>query len=170
MTESFPKYSFGIWVAGVVNMSNQGVVFLALVCGILGLLLVYWFPRLGGLLLVGSAFTLIVQVVSRVRYISKLQTIRPVPGGVEIFHWPSKRWLPGTLITTIAKEDFAYADPWRPITIGHPGIDITFQDVPEPAQVLFPYWLEWHRDQVFDYLARLFPDKIDRDSAKENGR
>jgi hypothetical protein len=167
--ERFPKYSFGTWVAAVLNMSHLSALVVALVALVAGLATIRGFPWTSGVVLAFSALILGTQVVSRVRFIRGLSAIRPFEGGVEIFHTENRRWYPGSSVTSLAKKDFAYADPWRPITVGFPGIEIGLKGISTPAEVLFPYGLEEHRDKVFEHLEKLFTGRVVADSKREDG-
>jgi hypothetical protein len=167
--ECFPKYSFGTWAAAVLGMCHLPALAIAVVFLVTGLVTIGRFPWTSGVLLALSAWILGVQVVSRVRFIRGLSAIRPFEGGVEIFYAENRRWYPGSSLTSLAKKDFAYADPWRPITVGFPGIEIGLKGVSTPAEVLFPYGLEEHRDRVFAHLEKLFAGRVASDSEREGG-
>ena len=166
--DTLPKYTLGTWVIAVVNMAHVGAIFLALLFLIFGLALIFWFPLIGEILFAISLWIIAVQVVSRVKFIRKLEAIRPTEGKLKIFHPGTKRWVPGNLVTGIVKEDYASPDPWRPVTLGFPGITITLKGIPEPAEVMFPYGFEDFRDRVFDYLTNSLPGTGIRISHQNN--
>lgn len=167
--DRFPNYSAGTWVTAVLNMVHLPGFVMGVLLLVLGLATFSKFPWVSKVMLPLSAWILLVQVISRVRFIRSLDAIRPFEGNVEIYHAENRRWYPGDSITSVAKKDFAYADPWRPITVGFPGIEIVLKGVSTPAEVLFPYGLDEHRDKVFDHLAELFPGRGASDSKREDG-
>lgn len=167
--DSFPKYSFGTCVIALLNMAHLPALVFGLLLLMVGLATVPKFSWLSKILLAIAAWIILAQVISRLWFIRSLYAIRPSQGGVEVFHAENRRWYPGSSVMSLAKKDFAYADPWRPITVGFPGIEIDLKGVSTPAEVLFPYGLEEHRDRVFDHLERLFADRVASDSKREGG-
>ncbi len=150
----FPRYSLLTWILAIVNMAHAGAVLLALVFLILGFSLLAWFPIVAKVFLVLSLILITVQIVSRIRFIRTLRTIRHVQGEIEIFDRASNQWLPGRRIKRIAKREFSHADPWRPLTVGFPGIEVRLEGVIKPVALLYPYGLEHERDEMYVYLRK----------------
>jgi len=149
-----PRYSLLTWIEAIVNMAHVGAAFLALVFLILGLGLHAWFPIVANVFLVLSLILIIVQIVSRIRFIRTLRTIRHVQGEIEFFDRPSNKWLPGSRIKRIVKREFSHSDPWRPLTVGFPGIEVQLEGVIKPVELLYPYGLEVERDEMYVYLRK----------------
>ncbi len=150
----FPRYSLLTWILAIVNMAHAGAVLLALVFLKLGFSLLAWFPIVAKVFLVLSLILITVQIVSRIRFIRTLRTIRHVQGEIEIFDRASNQWLPGRRIKRIAKREFSHADPWRPLTVGFPGIEVRLEGVIKPVALLYPYGLEHERDEMYVYLRK----------------
>jgi hypothetical protein len=155
--KGFPRYSLLSWIEAIVNMAHAGAVLLALVFLIVGLSLLAWFPTVAKVFLVLSLILITVQIASRIRFIRKLRIIRHVQGEIKIFDRPSNKWLPGSRIKKITKREFSHSDPWRPLTVGFPGIEVQLEGVTEPVAVLYPYGLEDERDRMYVYLRNALP-------------
>ncbi len=149
-----PRYSLLTWILAIVNMTHVGAAFLALVFLILGFSLLAWFPIVAKVFLVLSLILITVQIVSRIRFIRTLRIVRHVQGAIEIFDRPSNKWLPENRIKRIAKREFLHPDPWRPLTVGFPGIEVQFEGVIKPVELLYPYGLEDERDEMYVYLRK----------------
>ncbi len=152
--KGFPRYSLLTWIEAIVNMAHVGAAFLALVFLILGFSLLAWFPIVAKVFLVLSLILITVQIVSRIRFIRTLRIIRYVQGEIEIFDRASNQWLPGRRIKRITKREFSHADPWRPLTVGFPGIEVQLEGVIKPVALLYPYGLEDERDEMYLYLRK----------------
>jgi uncharacterized membrane protein len=166
----FPRYSLLTWIEAIVNMAHPGAALLALVFLILGFGLLAWFSTVAKVFLVLSLILITVQIVSRIRFIRTLRIIRHVQGQIEIFDRPSNKWLPGSRIKRIAKREFSHADPWRPLTVGFPGIEIQFEGVIKPVALLYPYGLEDERDKMYLYLRKSTPAYESRQTINESKR
>ena len=155
--KGFPRYSLLTWIEAIVNMAHAGTVLLALVFLILGLSLLAWFSTVAKVFLVLSLFLITVQIVSRIRFIRTLRIIRHVQSEIEIFDRPSNKWLPGSRIKRITKKEFSHADPWRPLTVGFPGIEVQLEGVIKPVALRYPCGLEDERDKMYLYLRKALP-------------
>ncbi len=149
-----PRYSLLTWIEAIVNMAHAGAASLALVFLILGLSLLAWFSTVAKVFLVLSLILITVQIVSRIRFIRTLRIVRHVHGEIEFFDRPSNKWLPGSRIKRIAKKEFSHADPWRPLTVGFPGIEVQLEGVTKPVELLYPYGFEDERDKMYVYLRK----------------
>ena len=152
--KSFPRYSLLTWIEAIVNMAHVGAVLLALVFLILGLSLLAWFSTVAKVFFVLSLIVITVQIASRIRFIRKIRIVRHVEGEIEFFDRPSNKWLPGKRIIRIATKEFSHSDPWRPLTVGFPGIEIQLEGVTKPVELLYPYGLEVDRDEMYVYLRK----------------
>ncbi len=155
--KGFPRYSLLTWIEAIVNMAHVGAVLLALVFLILGLSLLAWFSTVAKVFLGLSLILITVQIVSRFRFIRTLRIIRHVQGQIEIFDRPSNKWLPGSRIKRITQREFTHADPWRPLTVGFPGIEVQLEGVIKPVALRYPYGLEDERDKMYLYLRKALP-------------
>lgn len=135
-------------------MTHVGAAFLALVFLILGLSLLAWFSTVAKVFLVLSLILITVQIVSRIRFIRTLRNVRHVQGEILIFDRPSNTWFPGSRIKRLAKREFSRPDPWRPLTVGFPGIEVQIEGVIKPVELLYPYGLEEERDEMYVYLRK----------------
>lgn len=102
------------------------------------------------------------QFVSRFRHIRRISRLRERGGCLEVFDQDTQRWLPQTMIQGVARKDFPYPDPWRPITIGYPGLHIELRGKRRAVEHLFPPGLEEHRDAVFRLLVKRFGEGFER--------
>ncbi len=143
--KGFPRYSLLTWIEAIVNMAHTGAVLLALVFLILGLSLLAWFSTMAKVFLVLSLILIAVQIVSRIRFIRTLRIVRQVQGEIEIFDRASNTWLPGSRINRTTKREFSHADPWRPLTVEFPGIEVQLEGVIKPVALRYPYGLEDER-------------------------
>ncbi len=139
----------------LLNLMHFGAVLLASGFILSGGLLVGRYPFVAGSLLVLGAILLLIQLVSRLRHIRDLRTLRERAGSLEVRVPSSSQWVPVVRITSAHKGDFPRPDPWRPITLGYPGIEIKVSSISEPIKQLYPCGLEDLRDQVYDYLQGL---------------
>ena len=159
-TEKPPTYSVGDYLVGAINLVHYGAAFLAVLFVVTGLLMLR-FARAVGLALLGlAALLLLVQLVSRVRHVRSLDRIRCVRGTVELWSDEASAWVSDHRVERIASKRFLYADAWRPITLGYPGIEVKLSGIREPVELLYPPGFEELRDRMFAYLSRRHPANI----------
>ena len=138
MDEYF-DYTFSDRVAGFLSMMDMGTVALAFFLTLPGIPLL-WYKFWVGIILLGIALVLAAsQVASRLKHIRKIRALRMSNNNLEVRHPVSNAWLPAASIESFRKEDFSFVDPWRPITVGYPGIEIRLKGVSQPAEDLFAY-------------------------------
>jgi hypothetical protein len=142
-------------VLGAIGLFHFGAVFLALLA-ITSSVVVLVFDKtmIAALLAFLGTGILLIQFLSRIRHILDISYLRVRNGQLQVFDPATKRWLPSTAITEISKKDYPYPDPWRPITIGYPGLELHLRDRTEAIEHLFAPGMEVHRDEVFDLLKR----------------
>jgi len=85
---------------------------------------------------------MITQILSRLKHIKEIRALRFQGDRLEVRHPESQNWLPAENIVSFQKQNFIYADPWRPFTVGYPGIEIRLKDVSSSADDLFAYGME----------------------------
>jgi hypothetical protein len=134
----YPGYTLGWYLIGVINLAHCGEVVLAmlvLVGG--GILLVI--SRVAGDILLGIAgFLFLVQVVSRVRHIRRLDHIRHKKGEVQVWSDDLRAWIGEARIERINRQEFHYPDAWRPISITLPGIEIHLSGIDDACGATLP--------------------------------
>jgi hypothetical protein len=142
-------------VLGAIGLFHFGAVVLALLA-IASSVVVLIFDKttIAALLAFFGAGLFLIQFISRIRHILAISCLRVRNGQLQVFDPAIKRWLPSTAITEISKKDYPYPDPWRPITIGYPGLELHLRDKTEAVEHLFAPGMEVLRDEVFDLLKR----------------
>ena len=162
----YPGYTFGWYLNGVINLVHCGEVVLAVLLLVGGAILLV-VSRIGGAtLLVLAGLLFLVQVISRVRYMRRLNHIRRRRGRVEVWSEGLRAWIPEARIEHFIRRDFHYPDAWRPISLTFPGIEIRLSGVDVPVEQLYPPGLDELRDRMFEYLSRRHPDKAVLESVK----
>jgi hypothetical protein len=151
-----PTYTVLDLLSGALNMMHFGAALLAIVFLLAGAVLLFVYPRASPALMALAAIILTVQVASRLRHIRQLRTVREQNGRLQVYVRSSGRWVTVDTLTEVRKKQFPYADPWRPITVGYPGIELRIPSLDDPAEVLFPYGLEHLRDEVYAYLTKVW--------------
>ncbi len=159
-SERPPTYSVGDYLVGALNLVHYGAAFLAILFVVSGLLLLRFVRGVGVVLLALAALLLLVQLVSRVRHVRSLDRIRCVRGTVELWSDEAGAWVSEDRVERIASKRFLYADAWRPITLGYPGIEVELSGISEPVELLYPPGFEELRDRMFAYLSRRHPKNI----------
>ncbi len=115
----------------------------------------FWSLRAAGLLAGLSAILFANQLVSRWHYISGLSSLRLGRRGLEVKDREGDQWVGSERVEGVEKTFFPYSDPWRPITVGFPGIRIELSGRDRPVEHLLPYGMEAQRDRAFDRLTEL---------------
>lgn len=156
-----PRLTLCSWIRALAALSHAGVMLLASIALLVGLILLFFSPYKAIYPIGFSLYMFCKQVYSRIVHVRFIRQIRQRSGILEIFDRESGRWVPATGITGMRKEFFLYADPWRPITLGYPGIELSLEGASSKAEILYPYGLDYERDRLFAYLARLYQDKVD---------
>ncbi len=138
---------------GVLNMVNHSALVIALVFLLLGWVIDHYF-WLGSLIVFLSRQVLKSQLTSRISHVRKLAAFRIERGELCVYdkHGSRDGW---SQIARIRREDFLHCDPWRPITIGYPGIEIILEGHGEPIEHLCAYGMEEDRDEIFE-LVQLY--------------
>jgi len=159
-TDKPPTYSVGDYLIGAVNLVHYGAAFLAILSAVTGVLMLRFARGVGVALLGFAALLLLVQLVSRVRHLRSLDRIRYVRGTVQFRSDEAGAWVSEDRVERIASKRFLYADAWRPITLGYPGIEVKLSGIREPVELLYPPGFEELRDRMFAYLSRRHPNDI----------
>jgi hypothetical protein len=149
---NYPKYGIGDAIAGFSTLMHWGAVMLAVVLGAAGIVC-FFFSVIAAIILIAlSGMFLIVQIISRMRHMSAIMAVRPQGSSFYVLdHKTGRRYLPND-VRGVSKKEFEYSDPWRPITVGYPGLKIELANVKEPVEHLYPWGLESLRDEMFLYL------------------
>lgn len=159
-TDKPPTYSVGDYLIGAVNLVHYGAAFLAILSAVTGILMLR-FARVVGMALLGfAALLLLVQLISRVRHLRSLNRIRFARGALELWSDEADAWISEDDVERITSKRFPYADAWRPITLGYPGIEVKLSGISEPVEQLYPPGFEEMRDRMFAYLSHRHPDKV----------
>jgi hypothetical protein len=149
---NYPKYSVSDSIAGFSSLMHWGAILLAVVFGVAGLVC-FFFSVIASIILIALAsLLLIVQIISRARHMFKIRAVRPSGSSFYVFYRKTGQRFTPDDIRCICKKNFAYSDPWRPITIGYTGLEIQLVNVKEPVEHLYPSGLEDLRDKLFRYL------------------
>jgi hypothetical protein len=137
---------------GVLNMVNHTALILALVFLALGWLIDYFY-WIGGLIAVLGRRVLKSQLVSRIKHVRKLSALKFEQGELTVYDKDGLHhsW---RLIAKIRKKEYLYCDPWRPITVGYPGIEISLDGQNEPVEHLCAYGMEEDRDELYELLQK----------------
>ncbi len=137
----------------------MGEIIVAVIVFLFGFSLItnYWY--LGLALICYSLYIPINQIISRIKCIKDMRAVRIKNVKLEIRSPHTSQWLSDPSVVSFSKRTFPYSDPWRPFTIGFPGIEIVLKNFEKPLKVLFPYGLETSRDEVFEVLNSDFPEK-----------
>lgn len=154
-------------LTGIIRMAHVGALLIILLLSVFGGIMFFlsgpgWIS-VACLLLAG--ILLMIQIVSRARYLAAVRSLRLSNGALEVRHPTSGRWVPASGATAFSSGFFLFADPWRPFTEGFPGIQITLADSDDPAYDLFGYGMAKKRDSVIGYLKEIKPEKVRRSSA-----
>lgn len=158
MDEYF-DYTFSDRVTGFLNMMDMGTLALAFFLTLPGIPL-FWYKFWVGAVMLAIALVLVAgQVLTRLKHIREIRALRMSHHELEAKHPVSNNWLPATAIESFRKEYFPFPDPWRPITVGYPGIEIRLKGVSQPIEDLFAYGMDELRDRVFECLKERYPDK-----------
>ena len=150
--KTLPTYTGADLISGILNMMHYGAVLLAVVFIVGGLLASRSLLTSVALVAVGGII-LLTQIWSRLRHIRGLRRLRDRNGRLEVYERTSGQWISAEAITNVRRKEFPYSDPWRPITVGYPGLAIQLASLDEPIEVLYAYGLEDLRDEVYDYLV-----------------
>ncbi len=142
--------STGAFAIGVLNMVNHSAIVLALIFVLLGWVIdhYYW---IGGLILIFGRSVIKNQVISRIKHVKQLGAFKFEDGELFVYDKHGLRFS-SRLIVKIRKKDFLYCDPWRPITIGYPGIEIMLDGQEEAIEHLCAYGMDEDRNEVFDLV------------------
>jgi hypothetical protein len=137
---------------GVLNMVNHTALVLALVFLLLGWLIDYYF-WIGSVVVFVCQRVLKGQVTSRIEHVRELGAFKFEEGELVVYDGDGIRhsW---RSISRIRKDHFSYSDPWRPITIGYPGIEIHLEGRDEPIEHLCAYGMDEDRDEIFDLVQQ----------------
>ena len=153
-------------VMGLVNLFHVGAGCLSLLLMVLAVCLILLGVRFLGFALVAAAIGIVmVQLATRIRHIRAISHLRVRRGALEVLDNKTGAWLPVNAIERIRREDFPYADPWRPITLGYPGLSIALRGGSKPVEHLYPPGLEEQRDEAFRCLMRHYPELIENGNA-----
>ena len=161
-----PNYTVSDLITVVFNMAHSGALLLVLTGIISGAVLLSSRPAIALISFLVAVVILIGQVKSRIKHAGKIRALRMRGGRLVVRHPKSDGWLPAEKIASFRKTFYAYADPWRPFTIGYPGIEIRLRGISSPAEDLFAYGMTEQRDRVFEYLKNLYPDKALEETKK----
>ena len=148
----YPDYGISEAISGFTSLIHWGAIMLALLFTILGIICVFVSLLLALLLFSLAVLILLIQIISRMRHMLKIRTVRPSRNSFYVFDIKTgKKFLPED-IRRVRKKSFEYADPWRPITLGYPGLEIELANVDYTIEDLYPWGLESLRDMMFTYL------------------
>lgn len=150
----YPGYTFGNTIFSVINMSSVILVALAILLIIIGAILSNYYVAGFGV------FILALQIKSRYRFVRDIRKLREVDGRLEALVSESRGWVSVDGLKRIAITNFPYADPWRPITLGYPGLILKIDGVDEDVEVLFAYGLDLARDDVAEMLVKRYPAAV----------
>ena len=154
MEYKFPRNTFISLLEGVLNLMHIGAVLLGLLLLLGGFVSLFFFKSVAVICILLSILIFVTQVYTRIAHILEIQSIRKKGNAILIYHHKAGRNFNASEILSIEKKDFAYADPWRPITLGYPGIEINLKNESVPAEHLYPYGSEELRDRMYLYLDR----------------
>jgi xanthosine utilization system XapX-like protein len=163
--ERCPGYTVGACLTAALGLAHVGALVLAglLVLSAILALILFASPAPGLALLGLATLILSVQLVSRVRHVRALNRIRCSNGQLGFWSDEARAWIPAARVESVCRKDYAYADPWRPVTLGYPGIEIRLAGLTRPVEQLYPAGTEELRDAMFRYLSRRLPGKaLDR--------
>ncbi len=145
---------------GVLNMVNHTALVIALVFLILGWVIdrYFWF---GSIIVFFCRHVLKSQFTSRIMHVRKLAAFKFEDGELYVYdkHGLRHSW---RRITRIRRDSFLHCDPWRPITIGYPGIEIILAGQGEPIEHLCAYGMEEDRDEIFDLIQQYLKIRASR--------
>jgi hypothetical protein len=103
---------------------------------------------------------LMIQALSRYRLIRRIRKLREKDGQLEALVAEPNKWVSVDGLKRVVATNFPYADPWRPISLGYPGLKLYIDGVEEKVEVLFAYGMESARDEAVEELAERYPDAI----------
>lgn len=148
-----PGYSTAALVMGVLNMSNVVAVLFALTVLISGFVTIFFSLLIGCALLALAVWILVDQFCSRFSHVRAIRALRIKRGRLEV-RVAENDWRADVVILDVAAEDFPYADPWRPFTLGYPGIRLRVRSSGREFLVedIFAYGMAPARDDVVQFL------------------
>lgn len=154
-----PGYEGGRLVRAVWNMAAPGTTLLGL--GLLaawGVFLVAGEPVYGVACGVFGGMLVAGQVKSRLGVLRSLRRLRRSGDAESGFAYrdASGVWRPLCTVASLRATHPAYADPWRPFTIGFPAIEIGVVGEEGPVEDVFGYFMEAERDLVLAELGDRF--------------
>lgn len=161
----YPGYNFLTIILAAINMFHWGIVLASLVTGLLsGILWAAGQIAWSLVFVVVAVLGLTQQVVSRVVHIHKIRCLRIKNGTYQVKNPHSGKWVGFDQVVSFEKAEFRYADPWRPFTLGYPGIRFALKPDEGPtggplilAEDMFGYGMEPMRDRVFETLHKKYP-------------
>ena len=149
---NYPKYKISDAIVGFMNLMHWGTILLALLFGVIGLMCVF-FSVLAAIVLFSLAGLLFfVQIFSRVHHMFTIRAVRPSGNSFVVLNRKTGQRYSPEEIQCIRKKEFHYSDPWRPITLGYPGLEIQLANIEETIVHLYPCGLDNLRDKMFAYL------------------
>jgi hypothetical protein len=149
---NYPKYNIIDAIGGFMNLMHWGAMMLAVLFGAIGLVC-FFFSALASIVLFSLAgLLLVVQIISRARHMFTIRAVRRSGNSFVVLHRKTGQRFSPHDIRCVRKKDFPYSDPWRPITIGYPGLEIQVMNFEDTIEHLYPCGLEDLRDKMFTYL------------------
>ena len=161
----YAGYNFLTVILAAINMFHVGVILASLVTGLLSGILWAFGQTVWSLVFVGIAVLgLTQQVISRVVHVRAIRCLRIKNGQYQVQNPHSGKWVDFDDVVSFEKTDFLYADPWRPFTLGYPGIRFALKrdagSTGGPlilAEDMFGYGMDPVRDRVFEKLRQKYP-------------
>jgi len=149
---NYPKYNLGHAIVGFMNLMHSGAIMLAFLFGVIGLVCMFFSALASAILLSLAGLLLVVQIISRARHMFKIRAVRRSRSSFTLLHPKTRQRFSPDDIQSVRKKDFLHPDPWRPITLGYPGLEIQLANVEEAIEHLYPCGVEDLRDKMFTYL------------------
>lgn len=149
---NYPKYGLSSAISGFTSLMHMGAIMLAILFGVIGVVCFFFSVFTATVLFSLAGLLLVLQIISRATHMSKIRAVMPSGSSFYVLNRKTgKRFAPDD-IQCVRKKDFDYSDPWRPVTLGYPGLEIQLVNVKEPVEHLYPWGLTSLRDEMFRYL------------------
>ncbi len=136
---NYPKYNISDAIVGFMNLMHWGTIMLAALFGVIGLACVFLSVLAAIVLFSLAGLLFVLQIISRVHHMFTIRAVRPSGNSFAVLHRKTGQRFSPDQIQCIRKKEFFYSDPWRPITLGYPGLEIQLANIKEATEHLYPW-------------------------------
>ena len=149
---NYPKYNIRYALEGFMNLMHWGAIMLVLLFGVIGLVCLFFSIPASLVLFSIAGLLLVVQITARAHHMFTIRSIRRSGRSFTVLQRKTGQRFSPADIRCVRKKEFLRPDPWRPITLGYPGLEILLSNVEETIPHLYPCGQEDLRDKMFIYL------------------